>query len=33
MMDMTTGGVKSTLFQARVRLRRQLDESLSKKNV
>jgi RNA polymerase sigma-70 factor (ECF subfamily) len=33
MMDITTGGVKSTLFQARVRLRRQLDESLSKKNV
>lgn len=33
MMDMTLGGVKSTLFQARVRLRRRLDESLSKKNV
>lgn len=33
MMDMTLGGVKSTLFQARVRLRRQLDESLLKKNV
>lgn len=33
MMEMTTGGVKSTVFQARMRLRRQLDENLSKKNV
>ena len=32
-MDITTGGVKSTLFQARVRLRQQLDEDLWKKNV